>query len=113
MPKAPLTARQAELVNWIRTFTFDRGYQPSHQDTADRFDMTRAAVACHLSAARKKGWVGGPPGAARALTFAEGPPWRQRIEQLEQQIAELRADNERRQHARAHGLNVAIGVVAG
>lgn len=88
--RTALTKRQAEMLAWIEQFTIAKGYQPSTREVGTHFGITPPAVAYHVAAICKKGWLEST-GNARALVFVGGPPWTRRIEQLEAELAEARA----------------------
>jgi repressor LexA len=68
----PLTARQAELLRCIRTFTETRGYPPSIRDMADLCGISSPnGVQCHLRALEKKGAIRRTPGISRGIAILD------------------------------------------
>lgn len=66
--RAPLTRRQAEVLEVIKQFTRDHGYPPTRRELADAFGWrTAAAAQQHLAALERKGWLTCRPRTARAI----------------------------------------------
>jgi repressor LexA len=69
-----LTARQQEVLNFIRTFTGRHGVPPTVREIGARFHVTPRAAFDHLRALERKGMLqrrAGPGRTARALTLSE------------------------------------------
>lgn len=68
MTPAPLTARQQEVLDFIRTYRTGRGYSPTVREVSAGFGMKSVRGAHdHLHALRKKGHVTWDEGKARSL----------------------------------------------
>lgn len=53
-----LTARQAQIVAFIRSFTEAHGRSPSYREIAVEIGVRSAnAISCHLDAIERKGWI--------------------------------------------------------
>ena len=53
-----LTARQAQIVAFIRSFTEAHGRSPSYREIAVEIGVRSTnAVSCHLDAIERKGWI--------------------------------------------------------
>jgi repressor LexA len=69
-----LTARQREVLGFIRTFSARHGVPPTVREIGDRFRVTPRAAFDHLRALERKGMLlrrTGPGRTARALTLSE------------------------------------------
>jgi repressor LexA len=69
-----LTARQREVLSFIRAFTGRHGVPPTVREIGDRFRVTPRAAFDHLRALERKGMLhrrAGPGRTARALTLSE------------------------------------------
>lgn len=64
-----LTKRQKEIVDFIRTYTEDRGYAPSYREIAEELGLSSTAtIHEHIKGLEKKGYLRvGEKGEARAL----------------------------------------------
>ena len=72
-----LTARQREVLNFIRTFTGRHGVPPTVREIGARFHVTPRAAFDHLRALERKGALQRRVSAgrtSRALTIVGGPP---------------------------------------
>lgn len=61
------TARQIEVLQFIRDFVENKGYAPSRREMADHFDFSLNAAQQHLDALEKKGAIKRTPGVMRSL----------------------------------------------
>jgi repressor LexA len=69
-----LTARQREVLAFIRSFTARHGVPPTVREIGDKFRVTPRAAFDHLRALERKGMLqrrSGPGRTARALTLSE------------------------------------------
>ena len=69
-----LTARQRDVLNFIRAFTARHGVPPTVREIGDEFKVTPRASFDHLRALERKGMLqrrAGPGRTARALTLSE------------------------------------------
>ena len=75
MSKTPLTSRQNEVLQFIKTFTRSHGYAPSVREIGKAMGITSVnAVTGHLIAMQKKGWITRPDkslGLSRAIVVIE------------------------------------------
>src|SRR2546426_12532804 len=72
-----LTARQQEVLNFIRTFTGRHGVPPTVREIGARFHVTPRAAFDHLRALERKGALQRPASlgrTSRALTIVRGTP---------------------------------------
>lgn len=72
-----LTARQREILNFIRTFTQRHGVPPTVREIGERFRVTPRAAFDHLRALERKGALQRRPTTkrtSRALTLADRGP---------------------------------------
>lgn len=67
-PTKPLTARQAEVLAFVRKFIAEYGWPPSMREIADAFGSRNQTMAGdHLWAIARKGYIHfGPMGQSRA-----------------------------------------------
>ncbi len=68
--RAPLTARQYQVISALRRLTASNGYQPSLRELGAALDppVTQTnAVSDHLKALERKGWIKRTPGRARGI----------------------------------------------
>jgi repressor LexA len=69
-----LTARQRQILDWIRSFVESRGMPPTRAEIATGLGFsTPSSAEDHLQALAKKGALELIPGAARGLRFKETP----------------------------------------
>ena len=80
MSKQPLTSRQNEVLQFIKTFPRTHGYAPSVREIGKAMGITSFnAVTGHLIAIQKKGWITRPDkslGLSRAIVVIEDKPER-------------------------------------
>lgn len=63
-----LTAKQSEVLSFIKSFTSDYGYPPSVRDMQDAFEFQSPnSVIQHLRALERKGWIQREPMLSRAI----------------------------------------------
>lgn len=66
--RAPLTDRQAEVVQAIREHVHEHGWPPTMRDLAARFGWSGPSAAFQqLAYIERKGWIVRLPGASRAI----------------------------------------------
>lgn len=68
----PLTRRQSEVVRSVRRHVEKRGYPPTIRELATELGVHPNAVAGHLSAAERKGFLRRAARTARGLTLTTG-----------------------------------------
>jgi len=69
---APLTARQARVLEIIRSETEARGFPPSIREIAERMGIKSPnGVKCHLDALAAKGYIDTDPGVSRGIRLTE------------------------------------------
>ena len=74
MPSLPLTARQQEILDWIRRHLETTGMPPTRAEIAAGLGFRTASSAeDHLRALARKGAIELTPGASRGLRLAEMP----------------------------------------
>lgn len=72
--REPLTKRQREMVDYLRSFRDNNGYMPSFEEIADFFGFrSLATVAEHLGNLQRKGWIHRAYNEARSITLVEAP----------------------------------------
>lgn len=70
--RADLTARQAEILGYIRDYRVAAGYSPSIREVCQRFGINSPnGVACHLKALKRKGYLAYTEYTARSFTPLE------------------------------------------
>jgi repressor LexA len=70
----PLTARQRQILDWIRSFVEGRGMPPTRAEIAEGLGFsTPSSAEDHLQALAKKGAIEILPGAARGLRLRDVP----------------------------------------
>jgi repressor LexA len=62
-----LTARQRQILDFIRDYGRGNGYAPSVRDIGERFKVNPATVHDHLKALERKGAIGKQPHLSRSL----------------------------------------------
>ena len=66
--RQPLTARQREVLAFIKSHIKGHGYPPTIQDIADQFGIaSKNGVMCHIYAMEKKGWISRDPMKSRSM----------------------------------------------
>ena len=54
----PLTAKQAAVLDYLKSFTRANGYQPSYREMAKHFGMSGpTGIVSHLRAIEKQGFI--------------------------------------------------------
>ena len=67
-----LTARQRQVLNFIRDKIYNRGYGPTVREIGEQFDIASPnGVMCHLKALEKKGLITREPNMSRAIQLTE------------------------------------------
>ena len=67
-----LTARQIEVLDFVRSYAQGRGYSPSVRDVAEHFGTVPSGAKGHLDALERKGAITRTPGIARSIRIC--PP---------------------------------------
>jgi SOS-response transcriptional repressor LexA len=62
-----LTARQESLLKFLLEYIQVNGYQPSRQEFADHFGISKSAINQTLLSLEKKGWIKLDPHRERAI----------------------------------------------
>lgn len=68
----PLTARQRQVLEWIRTHLAVHGYAPTLHEVAQAFGFNKHAAALHRDVLIRKGHLAYTPGQARSITITGG-----------------------------------------
>lgn len=69
---APLTRRQAEIVDFLRRYRTERGISPTLEEIARHLGVHRVTVFGHIRELERKGVIRrGEPGVSRSITLAE------------------------------------------
>lgn len=67
----PLTDRQKEVFDFLKSYTDEEGYPPTIRDICSEFGFSSTnAASRHLNALEKKGWIE-RNGSARAIKFCD------------------------------------------
>lgn len=69
---ATLTARQHEVLEWIRSHIEGHSYSPTVREAADAFGCTPNGIVCHLRALRAKGRITWSAGQTRSIRITGG-----------------------------------------
>ncbi|MBI4832693.1 MAG: repressor LexA, partial [Candidatus Lindowbacteria bacterium] len=64
-----LTARQKEILDFIRDFTRESGYPPTMREIAGHFGFMPRAATNHVNALVRKGYLSKQPLKSRSLTI--------------------------------------------
>jgi repressor LexA len=76
--QTPLTKRQYEIFELIKTFIDDNGYAPSYREIAQKLELSSVAtVAEYISVLEQKGYLKKEGGSARSLQLT--PSWEDRV----------------------------------
>ena len=74
--RRPMTSAQQRLYELIVGYTCAHGYPPTLRELREAVGTASTnAVADHLKALRKKGWINWTPGLARTLKAVGDPPY--------------------------------------
>ncbi len=68
-----LTARQTEILDFIRKFIEDHGYPPSMREIAAKFEISVKAVFDHVKALEKKQYIRCDENRSRAIELIQDP----------------------------------------
>jgi len=72
--RKPLTERQRQIYDYIKTHIADHGYAPSFTDIMGEFQFgSMATVHEHLTNLERKGWIRRAFNEARAISLVEVP----------------------------------------
>jgi len=66
-----LTDRQAEVLDFIRGFTWNNNFPPTVREIANYFKMSAAGAQCHKLALERKGFIDSQRQKARTITIKE------------------------------------------
>ena len=68
--RPPLTAKQKQIYDWMRSYLNSNGFMPSYRDIADAFGICSTnGVTCHVKALVKKGYARTAERKARAIVL--------------------------------------------
>lgn len=72
-PRDPsrLTARQREILDYIREYSRENSFPPAVRDIGNRFGVNPATVHDHLKALERKGYIVKQPNLSRSLSVVE------------------------------------------
>jgi len=71
---APLTTRQTQILDFLRTSIEEKGYPPSLREVGDAVGLTTGSVHNQLVTLQAKGYIVRDPGRPRALTLVDHNP---------------------------------------
>ncbi len=66
-----MTDKQKAIVNFIRDYTAEKGYAPSHLDIARWCGVSKQAVGCRIERLERNGFVRRSVGIPRSLRVVE------------------------------------------
>ena len=66
-----LTARQSDVLDYLRAFARDNGYPPTVREIGARFGITPNATRGHLKALERKGRIARTPIKSRGIRIIE------------------------------------------
>ena len=70
MTKIPMTKKQVEIFNFMKTYFDEHGEMPRQSDIADHFYiLSISTVQFHLKGMVERGWVKKLPGRKRAIAL--------------------------------------------
>ena len=69
-----LTARQREILDFIRQFVLKAGYPPTVREIGAHFGFVPRSVFDHLKALERKGYLHRETGKSRSLQILDSPP---------------------------------------
>jgi len=73
-PRSSLTPRQAEILEWIRSFIARHGYPPSHREIGEAMSIgSTNGVRDHLRTLVRKGFIETDYVAARGIRIVAAP----------------------------------------
>jgi repressor LexA len=72
--RPPLTARQREILDFIRQFMLKAGYPPTVREIGAHFGFVPRSVFDHLKALERKGYLHRETGKSRSLQILDSPP---------------------------------------
>lgn len=70
--RRPLTARQREVLNFVRGFAVNHGYPPTVREIGEHFGFVPRSVFDHLKALERKGYLRRRSSKARSLEILDG-----------------------------------------
>lgn len=74
MEHQTLTKRQREILEYVKSFSYDHGYAPSYREIGEHFGLSSTAtVAEHIKSLSNKGYLNQNDKEARSLTIVEDP----------------------------------------
>lgn len=78
MSEQPLTKRQREILEYLRSFITKHEYAPSYREIADHFGYSSVAtVAEHIESLKQKGYLENEENMARSIQLT--PTWDERV----------------------------------
>ena len=72
--RPPLTARQREVLDFVRHFTRRTGYPPTVREIGGHFGFVPRSVFDHLKALERKGYIHREASKSRSLQILDSPP---------------------------------------
>ena len=69
--KIGLTEKQLEIFDFIRAYYQTSGVYPTHREMSDHFGKSRSAIAKHLAALERRGWINRSRGMKAGLTILQ------------------------------------------
>ena len=72
--RPPLTARQREILDFVRQFMLKAGYPPTVREIGAHFGFVPRSVFDHLKALERKGYLHREAGKSRSLQILDSPP---------------------------------------
>ncbi len=72
--RAPLTARQREVLDFIRGFMTRMGYPPTVREIGSHFGFVPRSIFDHLKALERKGYLRRTASKSRSLQLVDAPP---------------------------------------
>lgn len=67
-----LTARQKEVLEFIKKFKIEKGYSPTLTEIGDFFGQTSKSAHDHIAALEKKNYIKKTSGKARTISILTG-----------------------------------------
>ncbi|MFT7677327.1 MAG: repressor LexA [Planctomycetota bacterium] len=72
MTQVPLTRRQYEIMEFLRTYVVERGISPTLEEIADNFGVNKVTIFGHVRELERKGVIlKGAPGVSRSIQIVE------------------------------------------
>lgn len=67
MKKQPLTARQQQILDWIKDFGAKNGFPPTRIEIANAFSFRQNSAQCVVRTLENKGWLELVEGISRGI----------------------------------------------